>query len=64
MNKPVRQYIPKGISLRNIAQAKLDWIANELNNRPRKQLGRLSVAKLLFDMTAAPLCWTPTYPLG
>ena len=55
MNKLIRQYIPKGKSLRNITQAKLDWIANELKS-PRKRLGRLSPAKLLFDMTAAPIC--------
>ena len=65
MNKPVRQYIPKGKSLRNITQAKLDWIANKLNQRPRRRLGRLSpakllfklsAAKLLFNMAAAPIC--------
>ena len=55
MNKLIRQCIPKGKSLRNITQAKLDWIANELKS-PRKRLGRLSPAKLLFDMTAAPIC--------
>ena len=54
MNKLTRQYIPKGISLRNIATAKLDWIANE-HKRSRKRLGRLSPAKLLFNMTAAPI---------
>ena len=56
MNKPIRQYIPKGISLRNITRAKLNWIASELNNRPRKRLGWLSPAELLLDMTAAPTC--------
>jgi len=56
MNKPIRQYIPMGISLRNITRAKLNWIANELNNRPRKRLGWLSPAELLLDMTAAPTC--------
>ena len=38
MNKLIRQCIPKGISLRNITQAKLNWIANELNQRPRKTI--------------------------
>ncbi len=56
MNKLIRQYIPKGKSLRNITQAKLNWIANELNQRPRKRLGWLSPAKLLFNLTAAPTC--------
>ena len=55
MNKLIRQCIPKGKSLRNITQAKLDWIANELKS-PRKRLGRLSPAKLLLNMTAAPIC--------
>ena len=56
MNKLIRQYIPKGMSLRNMTQAKLNWIANELNQRPRKRLGWLSPAKLLFNLTAAPTC--------
>ena len=65
MNKLIRQYIPKGKSLRNITQPKLDWIANKLNQRPRRRLGRLSpakllfklsAAKLLFNMAAAPIC--------
>jgi transposase, IS30 family len=56
MNKLIRQYIPKGRSLRHITQAKLDWIANELNHRPRKRLGFCSPAKLLSNMTAAATC--------
>ena len=56
MNKLIRQYIPKGMSLRRMTQAKLDWIANELNQRPRKRLGWLSPATLLSNMTAAPTC--------
>lgn len=56
MNKLIRQYIPKGMSLRRMTQAKLDWIANELNQRPRKRLGWLSPAKLLSNLTAAPTC--------
>ena len=39
MNKLIRQYIPKGISLRNMTQAKLDRTAKELNQRPRQQPG-------------------------
>jgi transposase, IS30 family len=54
MNKLIRQYIPKGTSLRNMTQTKLDWIANELNQRPRKRLGWNSPAKLLSILTAAP----------
>ena len=56
MNKLIRQYIPKGMSLRNMTQAKLNWIANELNQRPRKRLGWLSPATLLSNLTSAPTC--------
>lgn len=56
MNKLIRQYVPKGMSLRHMTQAKLDWIANELNQRIRKRLGWESPAALLFRMTAAATC--------
>lgn len=56
MNKLIRQYIPKGVSLRNMTQAKLNWIANELNQRPRKRLGWLRPATLLSNLTTAPTC--------
>jgi transposase, IS30 family len=35
----LRQYLPKGKSLKGLTQAKLDKIADELNHRPRKCLG-------------------------
>ena len=38
MNKLIRQNIPKSKSLRNITQAKLDWLANELNTGPKNGL--------------------------
>lgn len=53
MNKLIRQYIPKGTSLRKITQAKLDWIADQLNNRIRYRLGWESPAGILSRMTAA-----------
>ena len=53
MNKLIRQYIPKGKSLRKLTQAKLDWIANELNNRIRYRLGWESPAGILSRLTAA-----------
>lgn len=53
MNKLIRQYIPKGKSLRHCTQAKLDWVANELNHRPRKRLSWNSPAKLLSILTTA-----------
>jgi IS30 family transposase len=56
VNKLIRQYIPKGRSLRGITQAKLDWIASRLNARVRKRHGWKSPAQVLFEMTAAPTC--------
>lgn len=53
MNKLIRQYIPKGKSLRTLTRAKLDWIANELNNRIRYRLGWESPAGILSRLTAA-----------
>lgn len=53
INGLIRQYLPKGKSLRHVTQAKLDRIANELNNRPRKRLGWKSPAQVLSNMTAA-----------
>ena len=35
-NGLIRQYLPKGKCLANISQAQCDWIADELNRRPRK----------------------------
>lgn len=56
VNKLIRQYIPKGTSLRGITQAKLDWIAARINSRVRKRLGWKSPAQVLFEMTIAPTC--------
>ena len=53
MNKLIRQYIPKGRSLRKLTQAKLDWIANELNNRIRYRLGWESPAGILSRLATA-----------
>lgn len=53
MNKLIRQYIPKGKSLRKLTQPKLDWIANELNNRIRYRLGWESPATVLSRLAAA-----------
>lgn len=56
INKLIRQYIPKGTSLRGVTQAKLDWIAARINARVRKRLGWESPAQVLFAMTNAPTC--------
>jgi len=46
-----RQYIPKGVSLRDVTQAKLDWVALQLNSRVRKRLGWKSPLTVLSEMT-------------
>jgi IS30 family transposase len=38
-NGLIRQYLPKGTSMRDLTQRQCNVIANELNNRPRKRLG-------------------------
>ncbi len=53
INGLLRQYLPKGKSLRHVTQARLDRIAAELNHRPRKRLGWKSPAQVISEMTAA-----------
>ena len=36
-NGLIRQYLPKGISMEELTQKDCDWIANELNDRPRER---------------------------
>lgn len=45
-NGLIRQYLPKRKSMKNTTQQDCDWIANQLNNRPRKRLGFLTPAEL------------------
>ena len=61
MNKLIRQYIPKGKSLRHVTQTTLDWIAEQLNNRIRYRLSWESPNELLSRLTAATTSRTPTY---
>ncbi|GAA5162188.1 hypothetical protein GCM10025770_12630 [Viridibacterium curvum] len=37
LNGLIRQYIPKGTCMSTLTQKQCDWIANELNTRPRKR---------------------------
>ena len=38
-NGLLRQYLPKGIDISGYSQAKLNAVARQLNERPRKTLG-------------------------
>jgi transposase, IS30 family len=46
-NGLIRQYIPKGTDLKTLTQAECNWIANELNTRPRKRLNYQTPAEVL-----------------
>ena len=48
-NGLVRQFFPKGISLRHVCTKKLKAVENLLNNRPRKALGYKTPAELFFN---------------
>ena len=39
MNRMIRRFLPKGMSLRRVSQARLDEIETWLNNYPRRSLG-------------------------
>jgi IS30 family transposase len=46
-NGLIRQYIPKGQDLKDLTQTKCNWIAKELNTRPRKRYGMKTPKELL-----------------
>jgi IS30 family transposase len=51
-NGLLRQYLPKGIDISDYSQAKLNAVARQLNERPRKTLGYETPAQM-FDQTVA-----------
>ena len=51
-NGLLRQYLPKGIDVSSYSQAKLNAVARQLNERPRKTLGFQTPAQM-FDQTVA-----------
>lgn len=48
-NGLVRQFFPKGISMKNICKHKLQNVENLLNNRPRKVLNYQTPAEVFFN---------------
>ena len=51
-NGLLRQYLPKGIDISGYSQAKLNAVARQLNQRPRKTLGYQTPAEM-FSQTVA-----------
>jgi IS30 family transposase len=51
LNGLLRQYLPKGMSLRGISQEQLDAIAAQLNGRPRKTLGFVPPSRKLSELS-------------
>ena len=51
-NGLLRQYLPKGIDVSNYSQAKLNAVARQLNERPRKTLGFQKPAEMFSQSVA------------
>ncbi len=49
-NGLLRQYFPKGSDLSVHSAADLNWVAAELNDRPRKRLGFKKPIELIGDL--------------
>jgi len=52
-NGLLRQYLPKGIDMSNLSQVKLNAIARQLNERPRKTLGFQTSAEMFSQCVAS-----------
>jgi len=49
-NGLIRQYLPKGLSMKNLTQSRCEEIAAILNHRPRKRLGFFTPLEQLHDL--------------
>jgi transposase, IS30 family len=47
LNGLLRQYLPKGTSQTHVRQSDCNWVANQLNHRPRKRHGFLTPTEIL-----------------
>ena len=52
-NGLLRQYLPKGIDISSYSQAKLNGVARQLNERPRKTLGFQTPAEMFSQSVAS-----------
>lgn len=52
INGLLRQYLPKGMDMSEVTQNELEWIANQLNERPRKTLNWASPKEVWRAMLA------------
>ncbi len=53
-NGLLRQYFPKGTDLSVHSEAELDWVAAELNDRPRKRFGFAKPDELIAHLLLPP----------
>ena len=51
-NGRIRRYLPKGTSFESLAQAELDEIITEINNRPRKILSWATPAEVFHELSS------------
>lgn len=54
-NGLIRQYLPKGSSMKNLTQVECNAIARRLNNRPRKRLGYMTPKEAFDDISNVAL---------